>query len=50
MIIPMMVAMMENTEVHKEWSDKVLSTLAPVRTWNPMSRMLLASNMNAEKT
>jgi hypothetical protein len=46
--IPINIAMTENTTVHWEWSESVLRILAPVRTWNPMSRMLLASNMNAE--
>lgn len=30
--MPMIVAMTENIAVHVEWSDRVLSTLAPVRT------------------
>lgn len=48
--IPMMVAMTEKTAVHKLWSDRVFRTLAPVRTWNPMRRMLFAISMKAEKT
>ncbi len=44
--IPINEAITENTTVQSEWSDKVLRTLAPVRIWNPMSRILLASNMN----
>lgn len=43
--IPISVAMTENTTVHCEWSDKVLRTLAPVRTWKPISRILLARSM-----
>jgi hypothetical protein len=50
MMTPMMVVITEKTAVHNEWSDKVLRTLAPVRTWNPIRRMLFASSMNAEKT
>ena len=44
--IPISVAMTEKTTVHCEWSDKVLRTLAPVRTWKPIRRMLLARSMN----
>lgn len=46
MTIPIRVAITEKTTVHCEWSDKVLRTLAPVRTWKPIRRMLLASSMN----
>lgn len=49
MTTPMSVTMTENDTVHNEWSDSVLSTLAPVRTWNPMSMMLLARSMKAVK-
>jgi hypothetical protein len=44
--IPISVAMTENTTVHCEWSDRVLRTLAPVRMWKPISRILLARSMN----
>lgn len=50
MITPTMVIITEKTAVHREWSDRVFRTLAPVRTWNPIRRMLFASSMNAEKT
>lgn len=50
MMMPMMVAIMEKTAVQSVWPDRVFRTLAPVRTWKPMSRMLLARSMNAEKT
>ncbi len=46
MTIPISVTMREKTTVHCEWSDRVLRTLAPVKTWKPIKRMLLASNMN----
>jgi hypothetical protein len=49
-IMPMIVAMTENTAVHSEWPDRVFRTLAPVRTWKPISKMLLARSMKAEKT
>jgi len=48
--IPISVTMTEKTAVHNEWPDRVFRTLAPVRMWKPISRMLLASSMNAEKT
>jgi hypothetical protein len=44
--IPINVAMTEKTTVHCEWSDNVLRTLAPVRMWKPIRRMLLARSMN----
>jgi hypothetical protein len=50
MMIPMMVTITENTAVHSEWSERVFKTLAPVNVWNPISRMLFASNMNPENT
>lgn len=31
-MMPIIMAMMEKTTVHKEWSDRVFRTLAPVRT------------------
>jgi hypothetical protein len=43
--IPISIAMTEKITVHSEWSDRVLRTLAPVRMWKPIRRMLLASNM-----
>lgn len=49
MMIPMIMTMMEKTTVHREWSDRVLRTFAPVRTWKPTSMMLFASNMKAVK-
>lgn len=50
MIIPIMVTIMEKTAVHNEWSERVFKTLAPVKTWNPIRRILFASIMNEEKT
>jgi hypothetical protein len=50
MIMPIIVAITEKTAVHRVWSDRVFRTLAPVRTWNPISRILLARSMKAEKT
>lgn len=50
MIIPIMVTIMEKTSVHNEWSERVFKTLAPVKTWNPIRRILFASIMNEEKT
>lgn len=32
MIIPIMVTIIEKTAVHKEWSERVFKTLAPVKT------------------
>lgn len=49
MTIPINMVIIEKTTVQREWSDRVLMTLAPVRTWKPTSRMLLASSMNAVK-
>jgi hypothetical protein len=50
MAIPMIVAITEKIAVHSEWSERVFKTLAPVKTWNPMRRILFASIMNEEKT
>lgn len=44
--MPISVTIIEKTTVHCEWSERVLMTLAPVRTWKPIRIMLLASNMN----
>ena len=49
MTMPISAVMTLNTIVHCEWSERVLMTLAPVRTWKPMSRMLFASNIAAVK-
>ena len=49
MTMPMIVTMTEKTAVHRVWPESVFSTLAPVRTWKPMRRMLFAINMKAEK-
>jgi hypothetical protein len=49
MTMPISVTMTANETVQREWSDSVLSTLAPVRTWKPMSMMLFASSINAVK-
>ena len=49
MTIPMIVTITEKTAVHNEWSERVFKTLAPVKTWNPIRRILFASIMNAEK-
>ena len=46
MTMPINITMTENVTVQREWSDSVLRTLAPVRTWNPISMILLASSMN----
>lgn len=48
--MPISVTMTEKTTVHCEWSDKVLRTFAPVNTWKPIRRMLLASSMNPENS
>lgn len=45
--MPINMEMIEKTTVHCEWFDRVFRTLAPVRTWKPISMILLASNMNA---
>jgi len=43
--IPINITIIENTTVHREWSDRVLIIFAPVRMWKPMRRMLLARSM-----
>ena len=45
--MPINVTMTEKTTVQREWSERVLMTLAPVSTWKPMRRMLLARSMKA---
>jgi hypothetical protein len=48
--IPISVTMTAKTAVHNVWPDRVFKTFAPVRMWKPMSRMLFARSMKAEKT
>jgi len=44
---PINVTMTEKTTVQSEWSDSVLITLAPVRTWKPINMMLLRRSITA---
>ena len=46
-IMPIRVVMTEKITVQREWSERVLRTLAPVKTWNPIRIMLLARSMKA---
>jgi len=47
MTIPIKVTMTEKTTVQSEWSERVLMTLAPVRTWKPINMMLFRSSITA---
>jgi hypothetical protein len=38
MTTPMIAEMTLKTTVHCEWSDSVLRTFAPVKTWNPVEK------------
>lgn len=49
MVMPIIIAITEKMTVHMEWSERVFKILAPVRTWKPIRRILLASNMKAVK-
>jgi len=49
MTTPIIVTMAVKTTVQSEWSDRVFKTFAPVRMWNPTSKMLLARSMKAVK-
>ena len=48
--MPIIMAMTEKMTVQREWSDRVLRILAPVRTWKPIKRILLARSMKPENS